>query len=143
MSDDQETSLTIGGFPISGWMLGVAIPVLSAVGGAAWYLFDLQSRFLGVEESVSFVIDVEGRVAALEQTIADNSVSSLSSRLTGLNTTMTTILDQQRQLLDLRSKVERSETITSRLDGSLSKYDQEIEDLWKAVDELSKNPLGR
>lgn len=140
---DEETSLTIGGFPISGWMVAVALPVLSAFGGAAWYLFDLQSRFISVEGAVSDIQNVEGRVAGLEQTIADNSVSSLASRLTELGTTMQTILEQQRTLLDLRSKVERSETITGRLEGSLSTYDTEIEDLWKAVDELSKNPLGR
>lgn len=140
---DEETSLTIGGFPISGWMVAVALPVLSAFGGAAWYLFDLQSRFLGVEQSVADIQNAEGRLAALEQTVADNSVSSLASRLTELGTTMQTILEQQKALLDLRSKVERSETITSRLDGSLAKYDTEINDLWKAVDELSKNPLGR
>lgn len=143
MSDEGETSITIGGFPISGWMVAVALPVLSAVGGGVWYVFDLQSRFLGVEEAVTTVLDVEGRVAAIEQTVADNSVSSLASRLTELGTTMQTILEQQRTLLDLRSKVERSETITGRLDGSLAKYDTEINDLWKAVDELSKNPLGR
>jgi hypothetical protein len=64
MSDEEKegVSFSIGGYPISGWMVAVALPVLSAVGGGAWYIFDLQSRFIGVEESVSSILDVEARV---------------------------------------------------------------------------------
>lgn len=140
MSDEEEsgTTLKIGGFNISGWMLAVAVPVLSAVGGSAWYLFDLQSRFLGVEENISVVLDVESRVQTLEQAIQDNDVRGLSSRLSGLSTQMNTILEQQRELLDLRQRVERASTITDQLSGDLTRYNTEIEDLWRAVDELER-----
>jgi hypothetical protein len=140
VSDEEEsgTTLKIGGFNISGWMVAVAIPVLSAVGGSAWYLFDLQSRFLGVEGNIAVVLDVESRVQTLEQAIQDNDVRGLSSRLSQLSTQMNTILEQQRELLDLRQRVERASTITDNLNDGLSRYNTEIEDLWRAVDELNR-----
>ena len=145
MSDDAEekegVSFSIGGYPISGWMVAVALPVLSAVGGSAWYIFDLQSRFLGVEESVGAILDVEARVQTLEQAAADSDLRSLSSRLSTLTTQMNTILENQRTLLDLRSMVERSDQRTGGIDESLRTHNQEIEDLWEAFDELVTNPI--
>jgi hypothetical protein len=141
MSDEEEkegVSFSIGGYPISGWMVAVALPVLSAVGGGAWYIFDLQSRFLGVEESVSDILDVEARVQALEQAAADGDLRGLASRLSGLSTQMNTILEQQRELLDLRQRVDRAGVITDNLSQDLNRYNVEIEDLWRAVDALNQ-----
>ncbi len=141
MSDEEEkegVSFSIGGYPISGWMVAVALPVLSAVGGGAWYIFDLQSRFLGVEESVSDILDVEARVQSLEQAAADGDLRGLASRLSGLSTQMNTILEQQRELLDLRQRVDRAGVITDNLSQDLNRYNVEIEDLWRAVDALNQ-----
>jgi hypothetical protein len=44
-------------------------------------------------------------------------------------------------LLDLRSQVEKAQTITDGLDTQLDKYTTEIDDLWEAFDEAVKNPL--
>lgn len=145
MSDEEEggTSLRIAGFNLSGWAMAAAVPVLSSISGAVYFGYDALSRFNAVEEAVEPLLSLEGRMQSVEQTISNNNVASLAAKLSELTTTMATILEQQRALLDLRSKVERSETITGRLEGNLGKYDGEIEDLWKAVDELSKNPLGR
>jgi hypothetical protein len=141
MSDEEEkegVSFSIGGYPISGWMVAVALPVLSAVGGGAWYIFDLQSRFLGVEESVSAILDVEARVQALEQAAADGDLRGLASRLSGLSTQMNTILEQQRELLDLRQRVDRAGVITDNLSQDLNRYNVEIEDIWRAMDALNQ-----
>jgi hypothetical protein len=141
MSDEEEkegVSFSIGGYPISGWMVAVALPVLSAVGGGAWYIFDLQSRFIGVEESVSAILDVEARVQTLEQAAADGDLRGLASRLSGLSTQMNTILEQQRELLDLRQRVDRAGVITDNLSQDLNRYNVEIEDLWRAVDALNQ-----
>jgi uncharacterized protein YoxC len=119
-------------------MVAVALPVLSAVGGGAWYIFDLQSRFLGVEESVSAILDVEARVQTLEQAAADGDLRGLASRLSGLSTQMNTILEQQRELLDLRQRVDRAGVITDNLSQDLNRYNVEIEDLWRAVDALNQ-----
>lgn len=86
---------------------------------------------------------LDSRVQTLEQAIQDNDVRGLSAALTQIQTQMVTILEQQKTLLDLRSKIDRSTTITDGLGTKLDKYQTEINDLWKAFDELSSNPLGR
>jgi len=139
--EEGGVSFSIGGFNISGWMLAVGIPVLSAVGGGAWYLFDLQSRFFGVEENIAVVLDVESRVQTLEQAIEDNDVRGLASRLSTLTTQMDTILRNQQQLLDLRSVVERSDQRTQGIDETLRTLNQEVEDIWNAYDSLVENPI--
>ena len=140
MSDEEKegVSFSIGGYPISGWMVAVALPVLSAVGGGAWYIFDLQSRFIGVEENVSSILDVEARVQSLEQAAADGDLRGLSSRLSELSTQMNTILENQRQLLDLRQRVDQATVVTDNLNQDLNRYNVEIEDLWRAVDALNQ-----
>lgn len=140
MADDEQSGVTfsIGGFDVSGWMLAVAIPVLSAIGGSAWYVFDLQSRFHDVESNIEVVLDVASRTQTLEQAIADNDVRGLASRLSGLSTQMNTILEQQRELIDLRQRVDRAGVITDNLSENLSRYNVEIEDLWRAIDALSQ-----
>jgi hypothetical protein len=141
MADEEDKggfSFSIGGFDISGWMLAVALPVLSAIGGSAWYVFDLQSRFLAVEDNISVVLDVASRVQTLEQAIADNDVRGLAPRLSQLSTQMSTILEQQRELLDLRQRVDRAGVITDNLSQDLTRFTVEIEDLWRAVDALDR-----
>jgi hypothetical protein len=141
MSDEEDKggfSFSIGGFDISGWMLAVALPVLSTIGGGAWYLFDLQSRFIAVEENISVVLDVASRVQTLEQAIADNDVRGLAPRLSQLSTQMSTILEQQRELLDLRQRVDRAGVITDNLSQDLNRFTVEIEDLWRAIDALDR-----
>ena len=44
-------------------------------------------------------------------------------------------------LLYLRSTVERSDQRTSGIDDTLRTHNQEIEDLWKAFDDLVTNPI--
>jgi hypothetical protein len=44
---------------------------------------------------------------------------------------MQTILEQQRTLLDLRSQVERSTTITDGIGDKLDIIQTEIDDIWK------------
>jgi len=141
MSDEEDKggfSFSIGGFDISGWMLAVAVPVVSSIGGGAWYVFDLQSRFIAVEENITVVLDVESRVQTLEQAAADSDLRGLSSRLSELSTQMNTILENQRQLLDLRQRVDQSTVVTNTLSQDLDRYDTEIEDLWRAVDALDR-----
>lgn len=142
MSDNQ---LTIGGFNISGMMVGVALPVLSALGGGTYYAYDVISRFTDVEAQMEAVLAVESRVQAVEQTVATNGVEQLGPTLSSISTQMSTILEQQATLLNLRSQVERSTTITDGLGDDLDTLQQEIDDLWKAYDafytEVKENPI--
>ena len=143
MSDDEDsgTSIKIGGFDFKGWYLAVALPVLSGLSGGIYYAYDTVNRFWAAEESINAVLDMESRVQTLEKAIQDNDVRGLAPKLSSIGTQMETILEQQKQLLDLRSSVEKSDAITSDLKDNFDKYDRDIEDLWKAMDDLSKNPI--
>ncbi len=73
--------------------------------------------------------------------IQDNDVRGLAPKLSAISTQMAGILEQQKELMDLRSMVEKSDNVASGLQGKLEKYDAEIEDLWKAMDDLVRNPM--
>ena len=142
MSEEAETNgLRIAGFDIKGWWLAAALPVLSGLSGTIYVGYDTVNRFWAVEESVEGVLGVESRVQTLEQAIQDNDVRGLAPKLSAISTQMGTILEQQKELMALRSMVEKSDAVTSGLEGKLQKYDAEIEDLWKAMDDLIRNPM--
>jgi hypothetical protein len=140
-----ENSLTIGGFNISGIVVAVGIPVLSAVGGVVWYAADVLGRFLDTEAAIEAVLAVESRVQAVEQTVSSNGVSELGQKLSSISTQMQTILEQQAQLLDLRNKVERASTITDGLGTDLKDMQTDIDNIWEAYDafykEFKENPI--
>ena len=142
MSEEAETNgLRIAGFDVKGWWFAAAVPVLSAISGTIYVGYDTVNRFWAVEESVDGVLGVESRVQTLEQAIQDNDVRGLAPKLSAISTQMGTILEQQKELMALRSMVEKSDAVTSGLEGKLGKYDAEIEDLWKAMDDLIRNPM--
>lgn len=138
MSDEGGTSIKVAGFDLKGWYLAAALPVLSGISGAVYFGYDALSRFNGVEEAVAPLLDMGSRVQTLEQAIADNDVRGLASRLANISTQMTTVLEQQRTLLDLRSKVERSELITSGIDDKIKALQADIDSTWDAIDALEK-----
>ena len=142
MSEETETNgLRIAGFDVKGWWLAAAVPVLSGISGTIYVGYDTVNRFWAVEESGDGVLGVESRVQTLEQAIQDNDVRGLAPKLSAISTQMGAILEQQKELMDLRSMVEKSDGVTSNLQGKLEKYDAEIEDLWKALDDLLRNPM--
>ena len=51
---------------------------------------------------------------------------------------MTTILEQQKTLLDLRSKVERAEILTDGIGERLDALQADIDSTWNAIDALEK-----
>ena len=143
---------SIGGYNIKGWMVAVALPVLSSVAGGVWWSYDTLQRFYAVESGIQVVVsksdefDVKAsalasRIQTLEQAVADNDVRGLNTKLAQLSTNMTQILEQQKLLLDLRSQVDKATTITDGLGDTLDVLQTEIDDIWKAYDELADNPL--
>ena len=198
---------SIGGFNVKGWMVAVALPVLSAVSGGVYWGYDTLNRFYGVEGGVSEALgntsanakqiselqksltklsndterertanktfaanqlttasqaianelqeaetnlgneiteleaDVTSRIQTVEQAIVDNDVRGLNSKLAQLATNMQQILEQQKVLLDLRSQVDKATTITDGIGDKLDVLQTEVDDIWKAYDELASNPL--
>lgn len=137
----SDFEFSIGGYNIKGWMLAVAVPVLSTVSGGIYFTYDALNRFYDTEAAVEEVLGVVSRVQTLEQAIQDNDVRGLNTKLSQLSTNMQQILEQQKLLLDLRSKIDKATTITDGLGDKLDTYDQEIDDIWKAYDSLVENPL--
>ena len=144
--------LKVGGFTFKGWYVAAALPLLGSLSGGIYYSYDTLQRFYAVESGISVVEaasssfnvkagELSSRIQTLEQAVADNDVRSLNAKLTGISTQMQTILEQQKTLLDLRSQVEKSTTITDNLDNELKTINTEINDIWKAYDSLVDNPL--
>ena len=198
---------SIGGFNVKGWMVAVALPVLSTVSGGVYFGYDTLNRFYGVEGGVGEALsntsanakqiselqksltklsndterertanktfaanqlttasqaianelqeaesnlkeditqleaDITSRIQTVEQAIIDNDVRGLNSKLAQLATNMQQILEQQKVLLDLRSQVDKATTITDTIGDKLDVIQTEIDDIWKAYDEMASNPL--
>jgi len=149
----EDTELKVGGFTFKGWYIAAALPILSAISGSIYLGYDTLNRFYAVETGIDLVTteadmfnvratDFNSRIQALEQAVADNDVRGLNTRLSTISTQMQTILEQQKDLLDLRSKVEKSSTITDQIGDKLDVYQTEIDDIWEAYDSLANNPLN-
>ena len=82
------------------------------------------------------------------------SSGETAEKLTVLGTNLETIMENQKQLLDLRDRIAEVETTTTAndllvkqfdekvksIDGRFSKINREIDDLWRGLDAAS-NPL--
>lgn len=148
----MDLEFSVGGYNIKGWMVAVALPVLSTVAGGVYWSYDTLQRFYGVEAGIAQVAEnsdsfnakaaeLTSRIQTLEQAILDNDVRGLNTKLAQLSTNMTQILEQQKVLLDLRSQVDKATTITDGLGDTLDTLQTEVDDIWKAYDELVDNPL--
>jgi len=148
----EDTELKVGGFTFKGWYIAAALPILSGLSGAIYFGYDTEQRFYAVESGIVEVVEksdsfdstataLASRIQALEQAVQDNDVRGLNARLSQISTQMQTILEQQRTLLDLRSQVERSTTITDGIGDKLDIIQTEIDDIWEAYDSLVDNPL--
>ena len=148
----EDAEVKVGGFTFKGWYIAAALPILGSLSGGIYYGYDTLQRFYAVESGIETVVKKSGsfdskaselssRIQTIEQAVADNDVRGLNTRLSTISTQMQTILEQQKDLLDLRSQVERSTGITDSLGDKLDKYQTEIDDIWKAYDSLVDNPL--
>ena len=148
----MDVGFSIGGYNIKGWMVAVALPVLSSIAGVVWWSYDTLQRFYGVEAGIASVAEnsdafnakaaeLTSRIQTLEQAIQDNDVRGLNTKLAQLSTNMQQILEQQKVLLDLRSQVDKATTITDGLGDTLDTLQTEVDDIWKAYDSLVDKPL--
>ena len=133
-----DAEVKIGGFTLKGWYFAAALPLLGSLSGGIYYGYDVVNRFWGVEDAVNEVLAATSRIQALEQTIGDNNVSGLNTQLSQIGTQMISILEQQKTLLDLRSKVERAELITDGIDAKIGQLQSDVDNVWDAIDELGK-----
>ena len=134
----EDIQIKAGSFVFRGWYIAAALPLLGSLSGGIYYGYDVVNRFWDVEVSVNEVLGATSRLQAIEQTLLQNNVSGLTSQLSTISTQMTNILEQQRTLMDLKSKIERAELITNGIDAKLAAIQSDIDNTWDAIDELEK-----
>jgi len=131
----EDTELTIGGTKLRGVWIAIVLSIGTTVGGGIW----ATAEFFG-------------RIAAVEDAVAGNGQTA--EKLTVLGTNLETIMENQKQLLDLRDRIAEVETTTTAndllvkqfdekvksIDTKFGKINREIDDLWRGLDAAS-NPL--
>ena len=68
---------SIGGFNVKGWMVAVALPVLSTISGGVYFGYDTLNRFYGVEGGVDSALSKAGtnakQIAELQKSLTQLS----------------------------------------------------------------------
>ena len=131
----EETELTIGGTKLRGVWIAIVLSIGTTLAGGIWA-----------------VAEFYGRIESVEAAVAGNG--DTAQKLTVLGTNLETIMENQKQLLDLRDRIAEVEKTTVENDllvkqfkekvdgisGRFKKINREIDDIWKGLDALS-NPL--
>jgi uncharacterized coiled-coil protein SlyX len=131
----EDTELTIGGTKLRGVWIAIVLSIGTTLAGGIWA-----------------VAEFYGRIESVEAAVAGNG--DTAQKLTVLGTNLETIMENQKQLLDLRDRIAEVEKTTVENDllvkqfkekvdgisGRFKKINREIDDIWKGLDALS-NPL--
>ena len=122
----MDVGFSIGGYNIKGWMVAVALPVLSSVAGGVWWSYDTLQRFYGVEAGIAEVVEksdsFDSKAAELSTTLTKvetdaqrnlgNTAKALESRIQtleqaivdndvrGLNQKLATLSTNMQQILE-------------------------------------------
>ena len=131
----EDTELTIGGTKLRGVWIAIVLSIGTTLAGGIWA-----------------VAEFYGRIESVEAAVAGNG--DTAQKLVVLGTNLETIMENQKQLLDLRDLIAEVEKTTVENDllvkqfkekvdgisGRFKKINREIDDIWKGLDALS-NPL--
>ena len=114
----------------------------------------LAQRFDDLRENNALRLQDMDKLATMEQSMSAADVANLQGKLATLGGTLAQIMDKQSQLNELMNRQAETEKLASEtqlrveaklkelqaIEAELSKYQREVEDIWRAVDSL--NPLG-
>ena len=131
----EDTELTIGGTKLRGVWIAIVLSIGTTLAGGIWA-----------------VAEFYGRIEAVESAVSGNG--DTAEKLTVLGTNLETIMENQKQLLDLRDRIAEVENTTTAndilvkqfdekvksIDSRFGKINREIDDLWRGLDAAS-NPL--
>jgi|TARA_B100001059_G_C17633896_1_gene475822 hypothetical protein len=131
----EDTELTIGGTKLRGVWIAIVLSIATTMAGGIWA-----------------VAEFYGRIEAVEAAVSGNG--DTAEKLTVLGTNLETIMENQKQLLDLRDRIAEVEKTTvendllvkqfdekvKSIDSRFGKINREIDDLWRGLDAAS-NPL--
>ena len=151
--------LNVNGTSFKGVWVAIVLSMASTLGGGIWAASQFFARIDSIEGRLDSIevpdlTDLTDRISLVEQRLTDQNISGLQGKLSELGANLEQIMDRQKELLDLRDRVEAAEkqagesaiTVANQA-GTVEKYDEavkgierEVNDLWNAMDALS-NPL--
>jgi len=130
----SETELKIGKTSFKGVYIAIVLSMASSLSAVIWSASSLYARLEAVEA----------------RKIPDTT--EIKNNLVKLGTNLDTIMEQQKQLLDLRADVDamrtsvtQAELITKEIgdvDERIKMIDTDLNELWEAMDYLTSNPLN-
>lgn len=131
----MSMEFSIGGFNIKGWMVAVALPVLSAVSGGVYWGYDTLNRFYGVEGGVDEAL---GKASANAKQILElqKSLTQLSNDTARERTANKTFAANQLTTTSQAIRKELQETESKLNDDIVVKIQQltqQITDLQSTV----------
>ena len=127
----EETELKIGWVKLKGIWIALVLSIATTMAGGIWAVAEFYGRIEAVEEIVDTVVDSK-------------------EKLTKVGANLETIMENQKELLDMRDRIAEAEKTVaeskliveqavSKIQG-LDKISTEIDDLWKGIDAVA-NPL--
>lgn len=131
----EDTELKIGDVNLKGVWIAIVLSIATTLAGGIWAVAEFYGRIEAVESAVS-------------------SIGGTKTKLTEIGTNLQTVLEQQKELLDMRDRIAESEKTVEandikmeqftekmeKLDGLFVSINREIDDLWRGLDAAS-NPL--
>ena len=117
---------SIGGFNVKGWMVAVALPVLSAVSGGVYWGYDTLNRFYGVEGGVEEALG-KGSTNAKQIAELQKSLTKLENDTARERTANKTFAANQ--------LTTASQAIANELQEAETKLDDEIVELSEELKE--------
>ena len=131
----EDTELTIGGTKLRGVWIAIVLSIATTMAGGIWA-----------------VAEFYGRIEAVEAAVSGNGETA--EKLTVLGTNLETIMENQKELLDMRDRIAEVEKTSvendllvkqfdekvKSIDSRFGKINREVDDLWRGLDAAS-NPL--
>jgi predicted nuclease with TOPRIM domain len=155
----EGVELNVNGTSFKGVWVAIVLSMATSIGGGIWAASQFFARIDGIEGRLDAIqvpdlTDLTDRISLVEQRLTDQNISGLQGKLSELGTNLEQIMERQKELLDLRDRVEEAEkeseksaitvqnqaAIVEKYDDEVKSLTREINDLWSAMDALS-NPL--
>ena len=172
----EDIEVNVGGTSIKGVWIAIVVTFGSTIGGGIWAASQffselneqseavvastaqadgLATRFNDLREASNQRLQaMDVKLSNMEQAMTAADVENLQGKLSELGANLQTIMEAQKELLDLRDRISSVEKTSSetelRVSGKLESlesindrvkvFERDMNDIWSAIDAV--NPLG-
>ena len=154
----EDTELKVGNVSFKGVYIAILFSLATTLGGGVWTASSLYSRLTAVEAvEIPDIKPLQETIGLIQQQLTDNDVSQLKSKLAELGVNLKTIMEQQKDLLEIKKQVNELDKGVEGIKATVAESKilaegvkdiearvkviaKEIDDLWEGLDYLS-NPL--